>query len=144
LDGVDVGSGVGADGPVGEHLVDGVGFGGALDVDGIGLVDCPGGKAPQGGRAGGFGLVANDREQFGAFAQGGGVAPGGLRARAERGEQLRIRDIVGLGDPAVPVLPGQSRALGAAGGHEDRRRRGRQVVNLQGVRLKIPAGKGDS
>jgi len=51
LHGIDVGGGVGADGPVGEHLVSGVRFGGALDLGWIGLVDSAGGEAPQGGGA---------------------------------------------------------------------------------------------
>jgi hypothetical protein len=58
----DVRGGVGADGPVAEDLVDGIRFGGALDLDRIGLVDRAGGKAPQGGGAGGPGVIADDGE----------------------------------------------------------------------------------
>ena len=77
---LDVSGGVGTDRPVGEHLVDGVGLGGALDLDGIGLIDGPGGETPQRGGPGGLVLVTDDGEQFGALAQCGRIAPGGMRA----------------------------------------------------------------
>ena len=86
----------------------GLDSGGALDFDRIGLVDGAGGKAPQAGGGGGLGVIADDGEQFGALAQAARIAAGGLRAGAECGQQFGVRDIAGLGDPAVTVLTGQS------------------------------------
>src|SRR5947209_20448351 len=58
LHGVDVRAGVGTHRPAGEHLVDRVDLGGALDIDRVGLIDRTGGEAPQGGGASGLGVVA--------------------------------------------------------------------------------------
>lgn len=127
----DVDAGIGTDRPIGQHFLDRVRLGGTLDLDRIGLVDGPGGESPQVGGAGGRLVVADDGEQFGPLTQGGGISSGRLSARGERGEQLGVVDVAGLGDPTITVSAGQGGALGAARGDKDRRRHRRRVVELE-------------
>ena len=47
LDRIDMHLGVGADGPVSQHLFGGIRLRGTLDLNGIGLIDSAGGESPK-------------------------------------------------------------------------------------------------
>ena len=92
LHGGDVGGRVDADGPVAEHLVDRIRLGGALNLDRVGLIDCPRGEAPQRRGARGFVAIADDGGGIDDAATGTGLSIVRALVRDELQGRLDLRN----------------------------------------------------
>src|SRR3954471_21580409 len=73
-----------------------------------------------------------------------GLRPPARAPCSNADDQFWVLDGGSLGTPAVAVLPGELSALWTAGSHENGRRRRRQVVKFELIRLKIAAREADS